>query len=277
MYRQQENKDDKLPTCADEIINMSDKYRNLDSGERFLLSAEKLTGDEDVALVFMSSFGKRVLETSSVWSTDGTFKTVPDQFAQLYVVHGNSKANKSLPCAYFLLPDKKASTYERTMDIVLNEVTQAPSVINIDFEQAVIKSIKSKMPPAVTILGCNFHWKKNIFSHVGFKGCLPFFYEDEQFQIGLDLIFTLCMVPPTDVVFAWESVVKPHFDEHFDESLEVDEFLDYFERTYIGKPGARGRKNPMFPISMWNIVERTLSDQASTNNAVESWNARWNR
>ena len=98
MYRQQENKDDKLPTCADEIINMSDKYRNLDSGERFLLSAEKLTGDEDVALVFMSSFGKRVLETSSVWSMDGTFKTVPDQFAQLYVVHGNSKANKSLPC-----------------------------------------------------------------------------------------------------------------------------------------------------------------------------------
>ena len=91
------------------------------------------------------------------------------------------------------------------------------------------------------------------------------------------MIFTLCLVPPTDVVFAWESVVKPHFDEHFDESLEVDEFLDYFERTYIVKPGARGRKNPMFPISMWNIVERTLSDQASTNNAVESWNARWNR
>ena len=54
--------------------------------------------------------------------------------------------------------------------------------------------------------------------------------------------------------------------------------ITYCENTYIGKPNTRTgtRKNPRFQISMWNIYDRILADEPTTNIAVESWNARWN-
>ena len=66
--------EDPLPTTAEDILNMADKYRNLDTGERFLVSAEQLTNDGGVALVYMSDFGRRILSKSTDWFMDGTFK-----------------------------------------------------------------------------------------------------------------------------------------------------------------------------------------------------------
>ena len=45
-------------------------------------------------------------------------------------------------------------------------------------------AVKSKMPKT-EVGGCNFHWKKNIFSNVGDKGCLSLFDENEFFQVLL--------------------------------------------------------------------------------------------
>ena len=86
------------------------------------------------------------------------------------------------------------------------------------------------------------------------------------------------MVPPADVSLAWEEVVEPYFEQQHPDNREVDAFLTYCENTYIGKPNKRTgtRKNPRFQIFMWNIYDRILADEPTTNNAVESWNARWN-
>ena len=64
----------------------------------------------------------------------------------------------------------------------------------------------------------NFHLKKNIFSNAGDKGFLPLFHENKQFQILLDLVYTLCMVPPEEVVHAFESVVEPYLEDHLADS-----------------------------------------------------------
>ena len=34
------------------------------------------------------------------------------------------------------------------------------------------------------------------------------------FQVLLDLIYTLCMVPPDDVVYAFESVIEPYHEDN---------------------------------------------------------------
>ena len=257
-----------LPKNDDDLLNLSEAYTNLDNGERFLLSAEKL--NDGVALIFMSSFGKEILQHSNDWAMDGTFATCPEGFSQIYVVFGYGGTEKIFPCAYILLPAKNTTCYNHaftTLKSFLEDTT--PTSITIDFEQAVIRTIKTVFPVA-NIRGCKFHFKKSIFANVGFKGCLPLFYESEQFQTGLELVYALTYLPPEFVLHAWETVVKPYFHKHFEENGEVQDFILYCERNWIG-----GRRAPTFPIEMWNCYERVLQDRPDTNNAVESWNARW--
>ena len=86
------------------------------------------------------------------------------------------------------------------------------------------------------------------------------------------------MVPVKNVVLAWETVVEPYFEEHLPDNQECASYCSYVERTYIGKinPRTGDRRDPMFPIDMWNIHDRILSGKHTTNNSVESWNGRWN-
>lgn len=53
---------------------------------------------------------------------------------------------------------------------------------------------------------------------------------------------------------------------------EVQEILDYFEATWIGRFDRRHkRRNPPFAHTMWSCYEAVLQDLANTNNSVEGW------
>ena len=100
---------------------------------------------------------------------------MPDSFAQLYVVFAEvtvGDTSKMLPCAYFLLPSKNSETYEIVLEAINAEVETVPDSIGIDFEHAMLRAIRSKLPASVKVNGCNFHWKQAIFKNVGSKGCL---------------------------------------------------------------------------------------------------------
>jgi len=54
---------------------------------------------------------------------------------------------------------------------------------------------------------------------------------------------------------------------------ELQDYLDYFNRTWIGPFKPRGgRRPPKFPIQLWNCRESVLQDQAKTNNNAEGFN-----
>ena len=182
---------------------MPAEYKKLDSGEDFLLAAEDV-GENEALLVYMSSFGERVLSKSSTWLADGTFKCVPDLFKQMYVVFGAKQDSPVIfPACYCLLPNKKYDNYLRMWSIIKSKlnISHDPQVVNIDFEAAAVAAIKETFPNT-QVDGCNFHWKKCIFDHVGAKGCLSLFHEDGNFQVGLDLVYTLCFVPKDYVIQA---------------------------------------------------------------------------
>ena len=215
---------------------------------------------------------------------DGTFATVPEQFCQLYIIMG-SQRGKLFPASFMLLPNKQGATYGHALDVIKEQVANTPKNVNIDFEQAAVCAVTRKFPQA-EIFGCNFHYKQQVFENVRAKKCLPLFNSNENFQVGLDLIYVLCYVPPQDVVHAFDTVISPYFEKHFeahdvddDESVEdsqaVASFLCYYERTYKGKPTRTGRSNPYFAISMWNLYDCIIAEKLCTNNGVESWNARW--
>jgi hypothetical protein len=50
----------------------------------------------------------------------------------------------------------------------------------------------------------------------------------------------------------------------------VQGLMDYFEDTYIGRPGRRQRWDPRFSHDMWNVNQRTLQELPRTDN-IEGW------
>ena len=79
--------------------------------EKFLRYNEKLA--QGRILIFASDHGLQTLKSCDQWHGDGTFDTAPDPFYQVYPIFGSFEGSKHLiPCAFCLLPDKKAETYE---------------------------------------------------------------------------------------------------------------------------------------------------------------------
>ena len=80
--------------------------------------------DPDRIVMFGTRENLDFLETSNIWLADGTFKTVPALFAQLYTIHclaggPNPFVNGHLlPCVYALLPNKKSSIYAKMWKVI---------------------------------------------------------------------------------------------------------------------------------------------------------------
>ena len=60
------------------------------------------------------------------------------------------------------------------------------------------------------------------------------FHEDEYFHLNVKMLLALPFVPVVDVIKAFELVANELSDDN-------DEFLDYFEKTWIGEPKKRGK------------------------------------
>ena len=68
-FRKAADGEEKIPSTPEELMNLPEKYRKLDDGEMFLISAEELAGG--VCLMYMSAFGRRILSNSTEWYMDG--------------------------------------------------------------------------------------------------------------------------------------------------------------------------------------------------------------
>ena len=78
----------------------------------------------------------------------------------------------------------------------------------------------------------------------------------------------LAFVPERDVVRAWEALINmPGKSEFFNGTL-----VDYMEKTFIGTPNRnRPRKQPLFPVKLWNCWDQLKGGLPRTTNSVEAW------
>lgn len=148
-------------------LNIPDDLRITITGEMFLLR-EVRVGD-DYILIFSTQNNIRRLAQSGHWMGDGTFKTVPDIFLQLYTIHAPvGKVNDvTVPLVYSLLTSKKSEVYDQLF-INLNELAYEfeceliPKFILTDFEIGAINAFKREFPGAV-MKGCYFHLGESIY------------------------------------------------------------------------------------------------------------------
>jgi len=73
----------------------------------------------------------------------------------------------------------------------------------------------------------------------------------------------LAFIPPVDVISVFEDLMNsPFFTDNID---EIRDFLNYFEDTWIGRPGRRGlRTAAIFPIPLWNVYRQALEELPKT-------------
>lgn len=76
-----------LPTTLENlIIPDDDRYRTTAGGSQFLLY-DSGPGNNRI-IIFATEQNLRMLAQSRHWFADGTFKTAPPLFEQLYTIHG---------------------------------------------------------------------------------------------------------------------------------------------------------------------------------------------
>ena len=269
--------------------NFPEKFSKTNDGKDFLRLKSWTNEDENEAvLVYISDTGAQVLRTHKVWCMDGTFRTTPSPFSQVYIVMARSEiGGQGLACGFGLLPNKKAETYSLMLNKIFALVgnNSALSVIVCDFEQSVWKSL-AVIAPTVRRRGCQFHYRKAHISRLGDLGLKEFYNGDVEFNELVHNVFVLSYVPVEDVVKVYEehkvAVIEEKIenDKTWNEgSEELVEYVKYMKRTWIGKvslarTGRRAsRRPPIFAHDMWNVYLGILEeDPVVTNNGLESWN-----
>ena len=86
------------------------EYRLTAKGDDFLLY-DSGPGPQRI-LIFGTQMNLEMLNTSQIWLSDGTFKTAPTLFAQVYCIHG-LRGGPNLLEDGLLLPNKMETTYKR--------------------------------------------------------------------------------------------------------------------------------------------------------------------
>ena len=121
-------------------------------------------GDNERILLFASEDGLELLRNSTHWAADGTFKTAPEIFFQLYTVHCFAGNGQLFPCVYGLLTNKREETYVRLMR-QLAVMGGNPTELLIDYERAAMNAFVDVFPDA-DVKGCFFHLAQNVYRQV---------------------------------------------------------------------------------------------------------------
>lgn len=239
--------------------------------EQFLLF-DSGPGDERI-LLFSTQRNLNLLAQCPHWFADGTFKTTPLLFTQVYTVHG-IKYNSVIPAVFALLPNKRTDTYIRFLNELknLNPNLQPVSILT-DFEQPAVNAFQDVFP-GIQNRGCFFHFSQCIWRKIQENGDIRNRYEDVEdpnFSLCVRELAALAFVPPADVIRCFEELKEFQFFRENEFLLRP--LLDYFEDTWIGRPtGANNiRRNPLFSIQLWNCFQATLEGLPKTNNSVEGW------
>ena len=104
-----------------------------------VLQSPDPSSKEPLLLIFMSSWGRDVLMASKTWVVDGTFKSCPHPFGQvfffiifvvvesdslllfhlqIYILYGRMDSGKSVPVCWSLLPGKGAEVYNQYWTVI---------------------------------------------------------------------------------------------------------------------------------------------------------------
>jgi len=198
---------------------------------------------------------------------DGTFKSCPKYFTQIFTIHGYYK-DSYVPLVFLLLPTKESNIYVKAFQHIINyctslSLTFSPSEIYVDFEIGIHNAIKEVWTD-VRIKGCRFHLGQSWWRTIQKLGLSKEYKSDSEKSRYLKYFFGLSFLNENDVVQCFTEdlmAIKPCDDE------KIDSFTDYILNNYVDNDVAQ------FPPKVWSDFSATTN---RTTNSCESFHAKLN-
>lgn len=249
------------PKNAEDIVLTEILLAFKNGAEDFLLADDESDGGR--ILIFASQKGKDTLAENSQCFVDGTFKSCPQQFKQIFTIHvdvgSSAEETNIIPVVYGFLPDKRKVTYERFFHLVKESIPDwNPDKLKIDFEEGAVLAIRNAFPNA-DINGCHFHFTQCLWRKVQELGLVRKYMEEEEIRLHIRMCAALAHLPVEDVEEGWLSIQE---ESPTDPSLQT--FYDYFVSQWF--------ENPTFDVETWNC----FNARHRTTNAVEGWHFKLN-
>lgn len=226
---------------------------------------------------------QNLINSNQIW-IDGTFKTCPKLFHQLYVIHG-SVLGHVFPFVYCLTTRKTQDTYTTILQHLFGHASEIgfslnPPRVSCDFELAAINAVEHVFPNA-SIGGCLFHLTQTIFryavNHCGLKRA---YNENEDVKKAVNYLFGLPFIPIPMLFDVFDDLFEDIQNSNLQNLNDVVDLYSYMEHIFIRGTAARGRRRatpPRYRPEIWNMYESTRARLARTNNFAEAWNAKFTK
>lgn len=171
------------PRQISELHEIASPFRNTLAGDQFILydsfEDEDANSTDGRIVIFGTIENLRQLFRSTTWFVDGTFKSAPVIFFQLFAIMGavtqpttrGQPQTIGLPFIYALLENKQEKSYAKVFEVVLqqardnNIAIRMPLTVMSDFEMAIINSAQ-KAFGADRVRCCFFHLSQNVYRHI---------------------------------------------------------------------------------------------------------------
>ena len=238
MWRQNRKHQPKLP------ISRMDPLRAISELET--RQDVKIVTDEETQIACVYSPSAMVyLHRSQDMFGDGTFKSCPKHFEQLYTIITFADG-MYVPVAFFLLPGSSKEVYQNMFKLLYSlhfEVRGScleGKILHLDFEQAAHAAAKLSLP-GLALKGCLFHLKQSWWKKIQKVGLSEEFKNPDS-EIGqfLKITFGLPYLDPLDVCESYAFDIL----EQAPDDQRIDEYLEYLAKTYICSHSS-------FPPTLW--------------------------
>ena len=157
---------------------------------------------EETIIIFSTKQNLQLLLKSKNWYADGTFKTVPQIFVQMYTIHC-VHLNNVIPAVYALLPNKTQQTYTEMFQALKSlQDGLNPTSIMVDFEKSAVNAIHQEFGET-KVQGCFFHFTQSFWKHIQRCGQQQRYVTDADFALNIKSLVAITFFPEDAVTSAY--------------------------------------------------------------------------
>jgi len=161
-------------------------------------------------VTFASDEQLRFLGKSDFWIMDGTYKSAPGIFEQLFAIHSNFHG-QWWPAVFALMVRKTKTAYAYLLQVLKDEISHIlgrhlePEYASKDYEAAFIGAGKDQFQ-RVEIAGCLFHLRQSFWRRLQNEGLMERYNEEgsEELRGQFRPLTGLAFVPEYDVADAFD-------------------------------------------------------------------------
>ena len=141
----------------------------------------------------------QTLSDCSAILCDGTFKSCPRPFHQLFTIH-DLQINRKMPLVGRFLMEKTTGHYQKIFQFVKNKIHQdtshhwEPAQVISDYERAIFSAVETEFPNS-THKVCYFHFTQAVYWTIQTLGLSLCYENDERMRMFSRYLMSTAFLP----------------------------------------------------------------------------------